>query len=59
MIIENGKMERERERERATDDTYYDYKPNSFFFFFLIINELFIELFDHLLLFDFVFSFFV
>ena len=35
MIIENGKMERERERERATDDTYYDYKPNSFFFFFL------------------------
>ena len=32
MIIENGKMERERERERATDDTYYDYKPNSFFF---------------------------
>ena len=24
----------ERERERATDDTYYDYKPNSFFFFF-------------------------
>ena len=30
MIIENGKME--RERERATDDTYYDYKPNSFFF---------------------------
>ena len=50
---------RERERERATDDTYYDYKPNSFFFFFFIINELFIELFDHLLLFDFVFSFFV
>ena len=45
MIIEKGKME----RERATHDTYYDYEPIRFFF-----NELFVELFDHFLLFDLV-----
>ena len=31
MSIEKG--ERERERERAMDDTYYDYKPNRGFIF--------------------------
>ena len=54
MIIENGKMEREREREQQMILTM----TTSRIVFFLI-NELFIELFDHLLLFDFVFSFFV
>ena len=39
-----------RERERATHDTYYDNEPNRVFFF----NELFVELFDHFLLFDLV-----
>ena len=39
-----------RERERATHDTYYDYEPIMIFFF----NELFVELFDHFLLFDLV-----
>ena len=31
MIIEKGKME----RERATHDTYYDYEPNRFLFFII------------------------
>ena len=43
-------MGRERERERATDDTYCDYEPNRGFIF---LNELFVELFD-ILLFDLV-----
>ena len=48
------KINRERERERATHDTYYDYEPIMIFFF----NELFVELFDHFLLFDLVLFFF-